>query len=65
MYNRPIRTTCFHDSGRMASDRVQYAGDAFQMKTAARPLIAVTTSEIRDHRSHLTPQGEPPLARAA
>lgn len=30
------------------------------MKIGARPLIAVTTSEIRDHRSHLTPQGEPP-----
>jgi putative glutamine amidotransferase len=30
------------------------------MTAAARPLIAVTTSEIRDHRSHLTPEGEPP-----
>ena len=30
------------------------------MKTGARPLIAVTTSEVREHRSALTPEGEPP-----
>lgn len=29
------------------------------MKTGARPLIAVTTSEVREHRSALTPEGEP------
>ena len=30
------------------------------LNTAARPLIAVSTSEIREHRWALTPQGEPP-----
>lgn len=35
-------------------------------RTESRPLIAVTTSEIREHRSvKLTPQGEPPQVEMA
>ena len=35
------------------------------MQPTERPLIAVTTSEIRQHRSALTPQGEPPREELA
>ena len=35
------------------------------MRPGERPLIAVTTSEIRQHRSTLTPQGEPPREEMA
>ena len=35
------------------------------MQPGERPLIAVTTSEIRRHRSSLTPQGEPPREEMA
>lgn len=35
------------------------------MQLGDRPLIAVTTSEIRRHRSTMTPQGEPPREEMA
>lgn len=41
------------------------AGRQSSHEAHERPLIAVTTSEIRRHRSALTPQGEPPREEMA